>query len=174
MNGAPIVLALTAALAAASALSRRGSRAPVHGSKERREGAGVLRRGDDTSETLYHGGPNEVRSPRAGTFLTPDLETAITYARYGPNQHRRTPQAGNVSSYIMAPGTLIQRFDSFAAAYAHYGVRSTSALAAAAVLRQEADVVAVYNERIIVRPATIRWTATDPVEAIDPVKEATP
>ena len=146
MNGAALALGAMGALAIGAAVGRRGSRAE--------------------EVILYHGGAGEVRSPRAGTFLTPDPETAATYARYGPNQHRRTPQDGVVSSYAVNPGASIQRFPSFGEAYAHYGVRSTPSLARAATRRNEADLVAVYDERILVRPAAIRWLGAKPVQGV--------
>jgi hypothetical protein len=143
MNGRDLTLGLVGALAVGAALGRRGSRA--------------------SAETLYHGGTEEVRAPRAGIFLTPDLQTASTYARYGPNQSRRTPQAGVVSAYALDPKAFVQTFRSFADAYAHYGVRSSQALARTAVQRREADVVAVYDERILVHPSVVSWIGSEPV-----------
>lgn len=143
LNGAALTLSLVGALAVGAALGRRGSRA--------------------SAETLYHGSTEEVRVPRAGTFLTPDPQTASTYARYGPNQSKRIPQDGVVSSYSLDPKASVQTFRSFADAYAHYGVRSSQALARTAVQRREADVVAVYDERILVHPSVVNWIGSEPV-----------
>jgi hypothetical protein len=143
MNGRDLTLGLVGALAMGAALGRRGSRA--------------------SAETLYHGSTEEVRVPRAGTFLTPDPQTASTYARYGPNQSKRIPQDGVVSSYSLDPKASVQTFRSFADAYAHYGVRSSQALARTAVQRREADVVAVYDERILVHPSVVNWIGSEPV-----------
>jgi len=124
-------------------------------------GAAAKRKNGGT--VLYHGGATPVLSPRAGAFLTPEKETARTYALYGPNQMRRVPEPGVVSSYVLREDAVVQKFDSFSAAYAHYKARSTRELAARAEKLREADIVAVYDEYILVDPSVVVFLSSEDV-----------
>jgi hypothetical protein len=135
---------------------------PIIGSRAK---ANPSRRPNPLTQTqrLYHGGPVAVGRPKAGTFLTPDFDTASTYALHGPNQTRRTPLPGVVSNYELAARARVQTFPSFADAYAHYGASSTQSLAKRAVQRAEADIVAVYDEFILVVPDIVRYAGSEPI-----------
>jgi GNAT superfamily N-acetyltransferase len=142
------VIGITGALAAASVAGRRGSR----GSHPKRQ-------------RLYHGGPDWVHEPRPGTFFSSSVEGALAYARYGPDQRRRTPEDGVISVFALDPAAKVQRFSSFADAYEAYRVSSTQGLARMARLRRRADVVQVYDEHIVVNPTVLTYLGFNLVPA---------
>lgn len=142
------VIGIAGALAAASVVGRRGSR----GSHPRRP-------------RLYHGGPDWVLNPRPGTFFSSSVEGALAYARYGPDQRRRTPEDGVISVFALDPTAKVERFGSFADAYKAYRVSSTQGLARMARLRRRADVVQVYDEHIVVNPDVLTYLGFNLVPA---------
>jgi hypothetical protein len=90
-------------------------------------------------------------------FLAGSVEGAIDYARYGPDQRRRTPGDGVISVFALDPAARVQSFGSFAEAYEHYSVTSTKRLAFWATRRRQADVVQVRDEHIVVNPAVLTY-----------------
>jgi 8-oxo-dGTP pyrophosphatase MutT (NUDIX family) len=72
MNGTHLTLGLVGALAAAGALSRRGSRAPAHGGRGRREGAGVLLTTGQRVLVLLRSG--EVNDPNTWSVVGGEVE----------------------------------------------------------------------------------------------------
>ena len=113
---------------------------------------------------LHHGGPALVRAPKPGTFFSSSMKSAVDYARYGPNQSRRTPQRGVVSTVVLSPDANVERFDSFQSAYDAYQVSSSMSLARKAVVQGRADVVQIYDEHIIVNPEKVTFLRSMTVE----------
>lgn len=113
---------------------------------------------------LHHGGPTLVEAPKPGTFFSSSMESAVDYARYGPNQSRRTPQRGVVSTVVLSPDANVERFDSFQRAYDAYQASSSTSLARKAVAQGRADVVQIYDEHIIVNPKKVTFLRSMIVE----------
>ncbi len=113
---------------------------------------------------LHHGGPTLVKAPKPGTFFSSSMESAVDYARYGPNQSRRTPQRGVVSTVVLSPDANVERFDSFQRAYDAYQASSSTSLARKAVAQGRADVVQIYDEHIIVNPKKVTFLRSMIVE----------